>query len=139
VSKIAARNLGDNAELIEDLSTLLLESGERISGEVCIIIETISIKEKVVEYFSNWSETKSLTTAPFIQLIRNTRDVISELSLLPDRVFIPYLNELVGLVSDNRHRDKKEDNSVTNLARNEKTVRLEISKINNPLFELTTA
>jgi len=52
VSKIVTHDLGNNAELIEDLPTLLLEPGERISGKVFVVIETISRKEKVVKGFS---------------------------------------------------------------------------------------
>jgi hypothetical protein len=62
VSEIAALDLRNDAELIEDLTTLLLEPGERISREVCVIIEIISMKEKLVDYFSIWLPAKSVIT-----------------------------------------------------------------------------
>ena len=63
--------------------------------------------------------------------------MISELSLFPDGIFIPHLDEDVNLISKDRHEYEKKDSGIHNLAGNEEAVRLKIAKIDNLLLKLS--
>jgi hypothetical protein len=67
-------------------------------------------------------------------LIRNSSNVIYELSLLPDAMIVLCLDKDVDLISKDRHKYEKKDSVIRNLIGNEETVRFEITKVSNPLL-----
>jgi hypothetical protein len=133
VSKVATGNPCSDTKLINYLLQLLLEPGRGIIGEISVIVEAVGAIEKVVEEVRIRLESETLTFWAFIvQLIRDARNVIRELSLLPDGMIVPHLDKVVDLAPKDGHKDEKKDCRIRGLARNKEPIRFEIAKIGNP-------
>ena len=91
MSKVAAVDPCSDTKLFKYLLQLLLKLGKGIIGEICVIVEAVGAIKKVVEDIRIRLESETLTFWAFIvQLIRDARNVIRELTLLPDGMIVPH-------------------------------------------------